>query len=92
MQLVKGWRTFWRWWSTWLVLVGSTIITFAPQLSEALLYAWQIIPLDIKAYFPPDVVKYTGYAIAITGIPAKLVRQRKLYESEFTEDSPDGGV
>ena len=88
MKLIKGWRTFWRWWSTWLVLVGSTIITFAPQLSEALLYAWQIVPLDIKAYFPPEVVKYTGYAIAITGIPAKLVRQRKAHDIAQRESEP----
>lgn len=88
MTLVKGWRTFLRWWSTWLVLIGSSAAAFAPQLSEALVYAWQIVPVDIKSTFPPEVVKWAGYAIALAGIPAKLVRQRKLHEIAEREPEP----
>lgn len=80
MTLVNGWKTWWRQYSTWLLAVGSTAATFAPELSEVLIYVWSIIPMDIKVVFDPQVVKYTGYAIAILAIPAKLIRQPKLHE------------
>lgn len=86
MTLINGWKTFWRWWSTWLVAIGSSIAAFAPEISEALLHAWSILPIDIRDSFPPEWVRYAGAAIAFLAIPAKLVRQSKVHADVLAGD------
>lgn len=72
------WRLWWKEWSTWLIGVGSSVATFAPELSEVLLYAWATVPLDIKSTFSPEIIRYFGYAIAILAIPAKYIKQKSI--------------
>lgn len=76
--MMSHWRQWWREWSTWLIGVGSSVVTFAPEVSEAILYAWSIIPLDIKSVFEPEVIRYVGYGITLLAIPAKFVKQKSL--------------
>lgn len=78
VELVRGWRTWWRQWSTWLAASGAAVLNFAPELAEALTHAWNLTPLDIKATFDPETVRWLGFAITVLSIPAKLIRQRKL--------------
>lgn len=80
MTLIKGWHTVHRWWSTWLVAIGSSIAAFAPELSQGLIYVWVNLPVDIKATFPDEWVRIAGATIAILAIPASLVRQRKPHQ------------
>src|SRR5690625_4136012 len=87
MKLIKGWHTFHRWWSTWMIAIGSTIGAFAPELSEALLYAYTLIPGDIKSTFPPEVIRYFGYAVAVLAIPAKLIRQPAVHADSLKSES-----
>lgn len=72
------WKQWWKEWSTWLITSGSSIIFFAPELSEGLLHAWSIIPMDLKTSFDPETVRYIGYAVALLAIPAKFVKQKSL--------------
>ena len=44
--------------------------------------------MDIKSSFHPEVVQWIGYAIALAGIPAKLIRQPKLHETTEREVKP----
>lgn len=83
MTLVKGWRTWYRQWSTWLAAIGAAILSFTPELAEALNHVWVHLPLDIKDTFTPEGVRYFGITLTILSVPAKLVRQRRLYEREF---------
>lgn len=78
IELVSGWRTWWRQYSTWLAGVGSSLVLLAPELAEVLNYVWQNLPLDIKDSFPAEWVRYFGIALVFISIPAKYVRQRKL--------------
>lgn len=76
MELVNGWKTFWRQWSTWLVTAGSSIVMFAPELIEI----WKSLPMEITASFPIEWVRAFGLSLVIASVPAKLIRQKNLYE------------
>lgn len=85
VNLVKGWRTWWRQWSTWLVATSISLLMYTPELVEAINYAWQYIPMDIKNTFSEEVVRWVGYIIGILSIPAKLVRQPSLKQRADAE-------
>lgn len=75
MMLVKGWQTWWRKWSTWLISIGTSLVLAAPELTQA----WQGLPPEIQAAFPADWVQMIGAVLVVSAIPAGMVRQQKLY-------------
>ena len=75
MELVKGWETAWRWVSNWLTVAGSFLITLAPELA----LAFQQLPDEFKAAIPEDWLRWAGVALVLLSVPARLVRQQKLY-------------
>ncbi|ABI59696.1 DUF7940 domain-containing protein [Nitrosomonas eutropha] len=76
MELISGWRTWWKQISTWMVAAGSSIVAFAPELMEI----WRSLPIEVQASFPVEWIRAFGLSLVIASIPAKLIRQRKLYE------------
>lgn len=76
MELISGWKTWWKQISTWLVAIGSSVVAFAPELMEI----WRSLPMEVQASFPVEWIRYFGVTLVLASIPAKLVRQRKLYE------------
>jgi len=82
MELVSGWKTWWKQWSTWLVALGSSVVGFAPELIEI----WRSLPMEVQASFPVEWIRYFGVTLVLASIPAKLIRQQKLYaqvQNEF---------
>ena len=77
IQLIAGWRTWWRWWSTHLKALGILIIA-AP---EHFIFTWSIIPHDIKAALPDHITTYIGIALIVASFFAQLVRQKKPYDA-----------
>ncbi len=77
IQLIEGWKTFARWWSTWLITAGSAIVAFTPELMEI----WRSLPPEVQATMPESWLRYAGVVIVLLSIPAKLVRQQKVYDS-----------
>lgn len=77
MTLVNGWNTFARWWSTWLITTGSAIVAFTPELMEI----WRSLPPEVQVAMPESWLRYAGVVIVLLSIPAKLVRQQKVYDS-----------
>jgi len=76
MELISGWKTWWKQISTWLVAIGSSVVMFAPELIEI----WKSLPIEVQASFPVEWIRAFGLSLVIASIPAKLIRQRKLYE------------
>jgi|GEM_PF-2381101 len=76
MELISGWKTWWKQISTWLVAIGSSVVMFAPELIEI----WRSLPIEVQASFPVEWIRAFGLSLVIASIPAKLIRQRKLYE------------
>ncbi|WP_396957166.1 hypothetical protein [Nitrosomonas sp.] len=76
MELIAGWRTWWKQISTWLVAAGSSVVAFAPELMEI----WRSLPIEVQTSFPVEWIRAFGIALVLASIPAKLVRQQGLYE------------
>lgn len=87
MELIAGWRTWWKQISTWLVAAGSSVVAFAPELMEI----WRSLPIEVQTSFPAEWIRYFGITLVLASIPAKLVRQPGLYrqaqEDEFSRYS-----
>lgn len=61
MKLVRNWRSFWRWHSTWaLAIIG------------ALPFVWAELPPDLKAFIPHEWRPGILTAVAVAGIVARL--------------------
>jgi hypothetical protein len=68
-RLVADWRSFWRWWSTWLHVIGTTllgIVALTPQLPQELQNA---IPVEYRAVI---LALWAGL-----GIAARIIQQKK---------------
>lgn len=78
MQLIRDWRKAWKFWSIRLGLIGTALTSIFLASPEAALYAWALLPEDIKTHMPPEVVKYMGIAILAGSFVARIIKQPKL--------------
>lgn len=74
VRLIKGWKTWHKWWSTRLKIIGLLLIA-AP---EAIIHAWSMIPHDIKATIPAEWVSTVGIFLVAASSFAQVVKQRNL--------------
>lgn len=84
LKLVNGWRTWHRWWSTKfevLSLIALSAVQVILLMPEHILYAWSIIPHDIKDTFPVEVTIGIGIFLLVASSVAKLFRERKPHEA-----------
>lgn len=77
MELVKGWETWWRKWSTWLISTGASLVLAAPEITRV----WQELPPEIQATLPSSWVQTIGGFIVLCAIPASMIRQQRLYDA-----------
>lgn len=69
LQLIDNWRSFWKWYSTWLHVLGTAVVSvfaFVPNL-----------PQEVQDAIP---VEYRAIALAVWavgGIVARLVQQKQ---------------
>lgn len=65
MRLVADWRRAWRWFSV-QAMVGS----------GALLAAWTVLPDDLKAHLPDEVMRGAALLVLCLGVAGRLVDQK----------------
>ena len=75
ITLINGWRTWHKWWSTRLKIVGLLLIA-AP---EAVITAWASIPHDIKETIPHEWITTVGIFLVVASSFAQLVRQKDAH-------------
>lgn len=83
LKMINGWRTWHKWWSTKFEMLAILVLSLAQVLllmPEHILYAWSIIPYDIKQTIPVEVTIGIGIFLIIAASLSKLVRQRKPHE------------
>lgn len=90
MQLIRDWRKAWRFRSLQLGVIGTALTSLFIAAPDAALYAWALLPDDIKSHLPPGFIKYSGVGILVLSFVARLVRQPKLEVDNGSDtDEPD---
>lgn len=77
LRLIPGWRHSWRYVSVQLSLLGTLLCTFFAAFPDAILYAWNLIPPDLKAALPQHWVPIIGVALFVLATLARIVHQPK---------------
>ena len=67
MKLVKDWKNWPKWFSTWF-----------EAASAAFLQVWAVLPADIRATIPVDWLKWGGVVLIVAGSISKIIDQPKL--------------
>lgn len=80
LELIEGWRKWYRLWSIRLGLLGTAITAVFLAIPDAALQVWAILPGDIKETLPPEFVKYFGLFLMAAGSFARIIKQNKLRE------------
>lgn len=77
-QFIKDWRNWWRFWSIRLGAIGATLTTYLIASPDAALYAWSILPQELKDAIPPQYTPLIGVAIFVLSMLARVIKQTKL--------------
>lgn len=85
--LVEDAKVWWRLWSLRLGALGTAVTTVLIASPDAALFAWNLLPLDLRASIPPMYVPLIGVFIFAMSMIARLIKQRKL----STEPKDDAG-
>ncbi len=80
LELVSYWRKWWKLWSVWLSILGSSLLAFITFAPNEVMEIWNQLPPDLKAHIPEDILSKITYGIWILAILSKFIRQKKLTE------------
>lgn len=67
MQMVKDWKSSWRWFS----VQALTVIAGLPLV-------WPMIPPDVQAWLPETYRPWVLVALALGGIAGRLIDQKPV--------------
>lgn len=87
VELIEEWRVWWRLWSVRLSLIGSALLSAFFAFPDAMVQAWNMIPGELKAYIPAEYAKWIPVVIIVTGVFARIVKQKGLRNDN--ESTPD---
>lgn len=65
LKLVEDWRNAWKWFS--VQAMGFSVV---------LLGAWEVLPSDLKATLPEDLVRLLAIGLLTMGIAGRVVDQK----------------
>lgn len=65
LKLVEDWRNAWKWFS--VQAMGFSVV---------LLGAWEVLPGDLKATLPEDLVRLLAIGLLTMGIAGRVVDQK----------------
>jgi hypothetical protein len=78
MKLIDDVKNWWRFWSIRLGAVGTAVTTVLIASPDAALFAWGLLPLDLRAAIPAQYVPLIGVGIFLGSMIARLVKQESL--------------
>lgn len=87
IELIEGWRKWYKLWSVRLVAIGTVLAGWFLAAPDAAIQIWLMLPDDMKAHLPPDVVKYIPIVILGAGTLARVVKQNKLQKVNTDESA-----
>ncbi len=78
MKLVEDAKVWWKLWSIRLGALGTALTTLLIASPDAMLFAWNLLPMDLRASIPPQYVPLIGVFIFVMSMAARLIKQEKL--------------
>ena len=87
LELIEGWRKWYKLWSVRLMALGTILTGWFLAAPDAAIQLWLMLPDDLKALLPPDVVKYIPIFILIAGTFARVIKQNKLQKVDTNESA-----
>ena len=79
--IVTNWRCWYKWISNQLTVLGTLLISLAPDISHYVMLfvnAYGQLPMGMQLAFPEEVVRNIGIVVILLTIPARLTVQKKL--------------
>ena len=76
--LIDNARDWWRFASIRLNAIGLALLGWFAFDPVGVLYVWQMLPPDVRAFLPPNFVLFAGMALFALSMIARLVKQPKL--------------
>lgn len=77
-KILNDWREVRKRWSLWLAGAGTSFLGWFVTAPESAFTAWAMLPEDLKAHLPPQVVAHIGFALLVMSLLAQFVNQRQL--------------
>ena len=78
MKLIPEWKQIHKFWSVRLQVAGMAILAFVQEFPDVISQSWLVLPTDIRATLPENLIQWLGYACLALGIFARIVLQTKL--------------
>lgn len=81
MKLIEGARQWWRLWSIRLNAIGLALLGWVQFDPVSALSVWNMLPGEVRAVLPRDVVALVGGLFFVLSMLARLVHQPTLRPS-----------
>lgn len=81
MQFIENARHWWRLWSIRLNAIGLSLLAWVQIDPVSALAVWNMMPHDVRAVLPQNIVTIVGLAFFALSMIARLVVQPKLVKA-----------
>ncbi len=85
MKPIDNWRKWYRLWSIRLGAIGASLTALLIASPDAVLYAWNLLPMDLRAAIPPQYVPLIGVFIFVMSMVARLIKQESLKDKNVSD-------
>lgn len=82
MKLIPNWAEAWKFWSVQLNLIGNALLGWFILVPDAALWAWNVLPADIKKAFPPEHMPLLCMVLFGLSIFARVIKQRNIDDAQ----------
>lgn len=89
ITFVEDVKQWWRMWSIQLGILGTALTAAFVAFPDAAVYAWNMIPADLKSFIPPQYTPLIGVAIFVVSLFARLIKQKKLAALKEQNDTTE---
>lgn len=78
IKLIANWRSFWRFWSIQLGVIGSAVTGILVAFPDLALETWQTLPEELKQTIPEHYTPLIGVVVFVLSLIARMLKQAKL--------------
>lgn len=89
VELIEDWRKAHKLWSVRLSAAGAALLSAFFAFPDAMVHVWNMIPVELKAYIPAEYAKWIPVALIVSGVLARIVKQKGLRNDEPSRDRQD---